>query len=86
MPGGPIGAALVPRRVYADVGTYDENLASLEDWDFVIRVLHRNWKARSIDKPLHKYRMHSANKHARSGTWGKDNSMKNIRLCFHIIP
>jgi hypothetical protein len=63
-PGGPIGAGLVARRVYEDVGTYDENLASYEDWDFAIRVLHRRWKARSIDKPLYKYRMHGANIHS----------------------
>jgi len=62
-PGGPIGAALIPRKVYDDVGSYDETLVSIEDLDFVIRLLHRHWKAKSISKPLHKYRMHGMNDH-----------------------
>jgi glycosyltransferase involved in cell wall biosynthesis len=63
-PGGPIGAALIPRIVFDDVGFYDEDLISIEDLDFVIRLLQHHWKAKSIDKPLHKYRMHSSNVHS----------------------
>ncbi len=63
-PGGPIGAALIPKRVYDDVGLYDESLVSIEDLDFAIRVLQHHWKARSITKPLYKYRMHGGNEHA----------------------
>ena len=62
-PGGSIGAALIPRKVYDDVGLYDESLVSIEDLDFVIRLLRHHWKARSIFKPLHKYRMHGQNVH-----------------------
>jgi glycosyltransferase involved in cell wall biosynthesis len=62
-PGGTIGAALIPRKVYDDVGLYDESLVSIEDLDFVIRLLQHHWKAKSIYKPLHKYRMHDQNIH-----------------------
>ncbi len=62
-PGGPIGAALMPRKVFDDVGFYDEELVSVEDLDFAIRLLRHHWKAKSISKALHEYRMHSSNIH-----------------------
>jgi len=69
-PGGPIGAGLVPRKVYENVGKYDESLASYEDWDFAIRILRAHWKARSIDKPLYRYRMHGENKNTQKNRLG----------------
>ena len=57
-PGGQLGAMMVRKRVYSEVGLYDESLRGLEDWDFVIRAATRGWKGRAIPEVLHYTRVH----------------------------
>ncbi|MEM2999373.1 MAG: glycosyltransferase [Candidatus Bathyarchaeia archaeon] len=56
--GGQLGAALIRRKAYEDVGGFDESLGALEDWDFAIRVWMKGWKAKPILEPLHFARVH----------------------------
>jgi glycosyltransferase involved in cell wall biosynthesis len=58
---GAIGTAMIPMKVYAEVGVYDESLPSAEDVDLCIRILRHHWKAKPISEPLHQYRMHNLN-------------------------
>lgn len=39
-----ISAPLYPREVFNKIGVFDENLTSLEDWDFHIRCLNAGFK------------------------------------------
>ncbi len=56
--GGQLGAALIRRKAFDDVGGYDVTIEGLEDWDLVIRICLKGWKAVSIAKPLHYARVH----------------------------
>jgi len=60
-PRGQLGAMLVRKKAYDNVGLYDEKLDCLEDWDMAIRLSLNGWKGKSIQKPLHLYRMHELN-------------------------
>jgi len=57
-PGGQLGAMIVRKRVYSEVGLYDESLHGLEDWDLVIRAATRGWKGKAIPEVLHYARVH----------------------------
>jgi len=56
--GGQLGASLIRRKAYEDVGGYDESLEALEDWDFAIRLYKKGWKGKPIFEPLHFVRVH----------------------------
>ena len=56
--GGQLGAALMRRKAFDEVGGYDTFLPALEDWDLVIRVIHKGWKAKPIFEVLHFVRVH----------------------------
>lgn len=58
-PHGQVGAMMVKREVYLQLGGYDESLHSLEDWDFFIRAGLAGWKIKSIKQALHHARIHN---------------------------
>lgn len=60
-PGGQLGAILVRRETYRDVGLYDDTLHGLEDWDFVIRARLKGWRGKAIFRVLHHARIHKDN-------------------------
>ena len=57
---GPPSGVLLPKKVFAQTGYFDEDLTALEDWDLWIRVAQ--WYAIDfVERPLLKYRVHSNN-------------------------
>ncbi len=60
--GGQIGAMMVRKTVYEQVGLYDIDLVACEDWDWTIRFGLKGFKAASIPKLLHLCRKHGLNK------------------------
>lgn len=60
-PGGQLGAMFVPKSVYNEVGNYDERLSGLEDWDWIIRALHKGYIGVSVNEALHFQRVHGKN-------------------------
>jgi len=60
-PHGQLGAMLVRKKAYDEVGLYDENLDCLEDWDMAIRLSLKGWKGKSVRKTLHLCRVHERN-------------------------
>lgn len=58
--GGQLGAALMRRVAFNDVGGYDLALPALEDWDLAIRVIKKGWKAKPLFEVLHFVRVHEA--------------------------
>jgi glycosyltransferase involved in cell wall biosynthesis len=60
-PHGQLGAMLVRKKAYDEIGLYDENLDCLEDWDMAIRLSLKGWKGKSVRKNLHLYRVHERN-------------------------
>ena len=59
---GPGGSIVVKRKVYEDVGEFDENLKNGEDWEFCYRVA-RKYKIGFVAEILLDYRSHSVNAH-----------------------
>ena len=57
-PHGQVGAMMVRRQVYAQIGGYDTSLHAMEDWDLFIRAGLAGWKIKSIKEPLHFARVH----------------------------
>jgi glycosyltransferase involved in cell wall biosynthesis len=55
----PENTVILRRKVIEKVGVYDESLV-FSDWDFMVRVFS-HWKAKFIDRPLAKYRIHKTN-------------------------
>jgi len=47
------------KQAYVDIGGYDEELKSFEDWDLWIRMLDENSKVMKINKILYLYRKHN---------------------------
>jgi glycosyltransferase involved in cell wall biosynthesis len=62
-PGGQTGAAMIRRKAFDETGGYDESLPTFEDWDLVIRIKKNGWKAKSINEPIHLYRVHNTHRH-----------------------
>jgi glycosyltransferase involved in cell wall biosynthesis len=57
--GGQLGAALIKRQVFLNVGGFDERLQGYEDWDFAIRAALQGYNLLGLNLPLHFYRRHS---------------------------
>lgn len=71
-------ATIVRKRVYDQIGLYDEKL-NVEDWDFWLRMLRAGKKFAYIDEPLGTYR-----KNANSASSTVIN--KNLeKRCFRIL-
>lgn len=52
-----IACSLYKKKVWKDVGGYDEDLKSgYEDWDFWIRVMKAGYKIEVIPEPLYEYK------------------------------
>lgn len=49
---------LVRREAALAVGGFDPNLSIAEDWDFLLRLLHRNPRVIGLIKPIVKYQFH----------------------------
>jgi len=70
------------------IGGYDENLHSLEDWDFFIRAGLTGWKIRSISQALHYARVHvgRVTEHAEvSELWRKYPMMRGYALLSRVF-
>jgi hypothetical protein len=62
-----VGSSVVARRrAIENVGGFDEDLTSIENWDLWIRIA-REWAVDYVDEPLTLYRVHAGN---RSGNVG----------------
>jgi glycosyltransferase involved in cell wall biosynthesis len=60
--GGGSGV-MIPRRVFDDVGGFDESLSTSADWDLYFRIGFA-FSVGFIRQPLLKYRLHSSNMHS----------------------
>lgn len=56
--GGQLGAALMRRKAFEEVGGYDVSLPALEDWDFAIRMCKKGWRGKPILQALYFCRTH----------------------------
>ncbi len=56
--GGQLGAALIPKNVFNEVGGLDETLDGCEDYDWCLRALKAGFCGLSVGEPLHLYRLH----------------------------
>ncbi len=57
-----VGSSVVARRrAIEDVGGFDEDLTSIENWDLWIRIA-RGWAVDCVDEPLTLYRVHAGNR------------------------
>jgi len=50
---------LTPKKVWEEVGGYDETLPAWEDWDFALAAADLGYCSRRIDIPLFVYRKHT---------------------------
>jgi glycosyltransferase involved in cell wall biosynthesis len=55
----PVHAALVKKEVIDQIGLFDENLKSCEDWDFWLRLARTTNRVKVIRKPVVVYRITS---------------------------
>jgi glycosyltransferase involved in cell wall biosynthesis len=78
--GGQLGAMLVPKPVYLQIGGYDESLPQYEDLDWVIRACKKGYVGFSIREPLHNYRRHGLSVNCNS------NEKANLKALFHKHP
>ncbi len=60
--GGGSGV-MIPRRVFDEVGGFDESLSTSADWDLYFRI-SSSFSVGFIGEPLLKYRLHGANMHS----------------------
>ena len=60
-PQGQLGAMLVRKEAYDEVGGYDTSLDCTVDWDMAIRLSLAGWKGKSISKVLSLCRIHKTN-------------------------
>lgn len=78
--GGQLGAMLVPKPLYLQIGGYDESLPQYEDLDWVIRACKKGYVGFSIKEPMHSYRFHgfsvNCNYHEKA----------NLKALFHKHP
>ncbi len=56
---GPTVSALISATCFFDVGMFDENMPSKQDYDLWIRIT-RNYKVKGINKPLFLYTQHNS--------------------------
>lgn len=54
------GSVLIKRSVLENIGLFDENLPSAEDWELWIRI-SKKYEFASLKEPLFKYRVHINN-------------------------
>lgn len=55
--------SLIRREVFADVGGFDESLLKgIEDYDFFLSVLERQWRIRQLSETLFYYRIKSCSR------------------------
>lgn len=67
---------LIEKRIFEQIGGFDEKLGAFEDWDLAIRISQRG-KIGYVEKPLHKAYVSSG---------GVNSNHKNIvRACIEII-
>ena len=64
--GTPGSGIMVPKRVAAEIGGYDESLQPSEDWDFCYRIAVR-YRVGYIREPLLTYRLHGGGLHLNVG-------------------
>jgi glycosyltransferase involved in cell wall biosynthesis len=55
--------ALIPRKVFEEVGGFDTRLSTSADWDLCYRIALK-WKVAFVAEELVKYRIHTSNMHA----------------------
>ena len=75
--GGQIGAMLVSKPVYLQIGGYDESLPQYEDLDWVIRACKKGYVGFSVKEPLHNYRFHGISVNSNS------HEKMNLQTLFH---
>jgi glycosyltransferase involved in cell wall biosynthesis len=59
--GGGSGA-MIPLKVFQEVGGFDARLSTSADWDLYYRIASR-WRVGFVDEPLLQYRLHGSNMH-----------------------
>lgn len=67
--------AVVPRALAVQVGGFDETLPALEDTDFFMKFITREWCGVRVPKPLLHYRAHGG----RSDAIHRSNQLETIR-------
>ncbi|MBI2870415.1 MAG: glycosyltransferase [Candidatus Omnitrophica bacterium] len=67
--GGP-SAVMIPRTCFEEVGIFNSNIKTMEDWDMWIRVTDR-FRVVSLLEPLVRYRVHEHNLHKNVETMQK---------------
>lgn len=55
-------ALMVPRRLFDEIGGFDERLSTSADWEFCYRMAMR-WRVGFVSAVLVKYRLHGKNMH-----------------------
>ena len=71
---------LLRRDLYSEIGGYDEQL-KIEDWDFMLRVVARNYLM-YIDRKVAAYRVHSSNSFK---TISKKDPLESARLSLRVL-
>lgn len=73
----PSPTPVINRKVFNDVGIFDESIKRSEDWDLWLRIA-AHYKVGFVDKPLAKYRMHLLSKSSSIGPKFTLESRKKI--------
>jgi glycosyltransferase involved in cell wall biosynthesis len=68
--GGGSGA-LIPRKVFQEVGGFDPQLSTSADWDLYYRIASL-WRVGFVAEPLLQYRLHGSNMHGDIGAMRRD--------------
>lgn len=68
--GGGSGA-MIARRVFEEIGGFDERLSTSADWDLYYRI-SRRFEVGFVSETLLRYRVHSSNMHANIGVMERD--------------
>lgn len=52
-----LSCSVFPKKLWQEIGGFDEDLETLEDWDFWIRAVKRGYKIICLNEPLVKIRV-----------------------------
>jgi len=73
------GGMMIRHLVIDEIGWLDERLRTMEDWDYIIRIILQTKGFGIIEKPLAIYRWHKENRMFRSESLGSHVHLKFIQ-------